>query len=77
MEIVNALFKIAEHTLSIYKTKYARKYLDEVISLRKAYYNEENKPEDERNHALMDNSINRMCIIIEEITNFKEQSTEN
>jgi len=77
MNIVNALFSIAEHTLSIYKTENARKYLDEVIGLRKAYYNEENKPEKSRNHAVMDNAVNRLCIIIEETTNFKEQSTKN
>jgi hypothetical protein len=77
MNVVNALFSIAEHTLSIYKTKDARKYLDEVIALRKAYYNEENKPEELRNHAVMDNAVNRLCIIVEETTNFKEQSATN
>jgi len=77
MNIAQALFAIVEHALSIYDTKLSRKYLDEVITLKKAYYNEENKPEDKRNHAVMDNSINRLCIITETITKFEEQSTKN
>lgn len=72
MNLVNALFSIAEHTLSIYDTKTSRKYLDEVIMLKKVYYYEENKDDSKRNHAVMDNVVNRLCIISESFAEFKE-----
>lgn len=77
MNIAQALFAIAEHTLSIYDTKTSRKYLDEVIALRKAYYNEQNKPEESRNFAIMDNAINRLCIITEATSSFGKPSIKN
>ena len=45
MNIVGALFGIAEHSLSIYDTKMSRKYLERVLFLKKLYYKEENKIE--------------------------------
>ncbi len=66
--IVGSLFKIAEYTLGIYQTKQARKHLDRVIYLKKRYYEEENKPDGEQNHAVMDNIVNELCIITESIT---------
>jgi len=75
--IISSLFKIAEHTLGIYKTKQARKYLDRVIYLKKRYYAEENKPDNQQNHALMDNITNELCLITETIASFGESITEN
>lgn len=74
--LIGSLFKLAEHTLSIYKTKQARKYLDRVIYLKKEYYEEENKDELSQNHARMDNIVNELRIITESITDLKEQDAE-
>ena len=70
MNIVGALFGIAEHSLSIYDTKMSRKYLERVLFLKKLYYKEENKIEENRNHALMDNMINELCLITDTIASF-------
>ncbi len=70
MNIVGALFGIAEHSLSIYDTKMSRKYLERVLFLKKLYYKEENKIEENRNHALMDNIINELCLITDTIASF-------
>ena len=77
MEVIKALFLVAEHTLSIYRTKKARKYLDRVIYLKKAYYNEQNKPENDRSHAVMDNAVHELCIITESIAELGEPGSED
>lgn len=72
MDIIASLFAIAKHSLSIYDTKKSREYSDRVIYLEKLYYAEENQPSESRNHALMDNIINELCLITTAITNFKK-----
>jgi hypothetical protein len=74
-EIIASLFAITKYSLGIYSTKKAREYLDRVIYLEKVYYAEENKPEDQRNHAIMDNVTNELCLLTNTITRFKEQGT--
>lgn len=71
-QIVSSLFAITKHSLSIYDTKQSRKYLDRVLYLEKVYYVEENKPEDKRNHALMDNCVNELCLLTTTITRLKK-----
>ena len=70
--ITEALFGITKHALGIYETKQARKYLDRVLYLEKLYYAEENKNENDRNHALMDNAINELCLITKTVASFKK-----
>lgn len=77
MDLINSLFGIAEHTLSIYDTKLSRKYLERVIYLKKLYYTEENTREENRNHALMDNIVNELCLITDAIASFGKPSAEN
>ena len=71
-ELIASLFAITKHSLSIYSTKQARKYLDRVVYLEKVYYAEENKPEDQRNHAVMDNVTNELCLLTNTVTKLKE-----
>ena len=70
--IAGSLFKIVEYTLKLTNTKESRKYLDRVLYLKKVYYNEENKPEESRNHAFMDNAINELCVITETVASFEK-----
>ena len=70
--IIGSLFKIAEYTLKYKNMKEENKILNRVLYLKKVYYNEENKPELKRSHALMYNSVHELCVIIESITNFKK-----
>jgi hypothetical protein len=77
MKILTALFGITEHSLSIYDTKLSRKYLDRVLLLKKIYYQEQNKDEEKRNHALLDNVVNELCIITETIAQFGKPSIKN
>lgn len=70
--IVTALFGLTKHALGIWETKLARKYLDEVIYLEQKYYDEENKDENKRNHAFMDNIITRLCLIAQKTSEFKK-----
>ena len=71
-EIVASLFAITKHSLSIWDNKLAHKYSDRVIRLETWYYAEENKDEEHRNHAFMDNILNELCLITQTITNFKQ-----
>ena len=71
-EILASLFAITKHSLSIYDNKQSRKYLDRVLYLEKVYYNEENKPEDQRDFAVMDNCVNELCLLAPTITKFKK-----
>lgn len=76
-EIIASLFTITKHSLNIYSTKQSRKYLDRVLFLEKVYYAEENKSEDERNHAVMDNCVNELCLLTETVAKLKKQGTKN
>lgn len=71
-EIISSLFAITKHSLSIADTKLSRRYLDRVVYLEGVYYAEENKPDEKRNHAVMDNCINELCIITKATTEFKK-----
>ena len=70
-EIIASLFAITKHSLSIIDNKQSRKYLDRVVFLEKVYYAEENKPEEKRNFAVMDNATNELCLITKTVTKFK------
>lgn len=75
--MIDSLFKIIEHSLGIYETKEARKHLDRVIDLEKTYYAEENKSEENRNHALMDNIVHELCLITDTIASFGKPGAPN
>lgn len=77
MSIVSSLFAITKHVLGIYRTKQAREYLDRVIYLEKLRYEELKRPEDECNHALLDNIDNELCIISEASAKFGQPQIED
>lgn len=66
--MTTALLKILEHTLGIYRTKDARKYLDRVIELRSLRHEEINKARP--NMAVLDNIDAQLCIIVEAVAQF-------
>ncbi|MFT5519638.1 MAG: hypothetical protein ACI9IA_000221 [Enterobacterales bacterium] len=72
MKTISALFSITEQYFKIKNTKLARKYLDRVLYLKGEYYEESNKAENIRNHALMDNIINELCQLAETGANTKK-----
>ena len=74
-KVIESLFKITEYTLGLLKSKEARKYKDRVIHLRKLYYAEENKADDARNHALMDNIRSELCLLADSATDLDESKT--
>ncbi len=53
--MLEALFKALEAGLSIWKSENSRKYLDKLISLKRDWYAEYNKPDNERDLAVLDN----------------------
>lgn len=77
MDIVTALVQSLKFGLSLWNTKESRKYLDRVIDLEKQIYYETNKPEENRNHALIDNCNAELCIIAEATSKFGKQNAEN
>lgn len=77
MDITTALIQSLKFGLSLWNTKESRKYLDEVIELEKKKLYEENKPEENRNHAYIDNINHRLCIIVDATTKFGKPNTEN
>lgn len=55
--MVDSLFKVLFAGLSLWGSKERTKYLDEAIALKKAYYEEINKPFEERNNAALDDIL--------------------
>jgi hypothetical protein len=77
MDLGTALANALAYGLGIANTKISRKYLDRVIYLRKRIYAEKNKPEKDRNFAVIDNAQNELCIIAEEVSKFGTQKPGN
>lgn len=63
MSTAGALFELAGAALSIWKSKEARKYLDEKIKLEKDFYEEYNKPIGKRSDAVLDNIDRELRIL--------------
>lgn len=49
------ILNILDSALSIWKSKEATKYIDKKIKLEKEFYEEYNKPLEERSDAILDN----------------------
>jgi hypothetical protein len=69
--IIAPLLGIAEGYLKLRNKKEERKYLDEIIWLRKELYEETNKLEEDRNFARIDNIKHRLRIVIESVAAFE------
>lgn len=50
-----SIIGIVEAVLHIWAKKLDRKYIDRVAELKRAYYEEQNKPDDQRSDAVLDN----------------------
>lgn len=61
MDLVTALFGSLEAGLKLWGTKEARKYLDEWLWLKEAYYAEKRKPDP--NMALLDDYERRLVLL--------------
>jgi hypothetical protein len=53
--IFSAILGIVEAALSIWASKLRQKYIDKVETIKRAYYEETNKPALERSDAVLDN----------------------
>lgn len=53
--MIELIFKILGTGLSLWETKEKTKYQDKYIALKRAYYEELNKPDEERSDAVLDN----------------------
>lgn len=63
MGIVTALLAMAELALQLWVSKDKRKYIDQIASIKQAYYEEENKPDADRSDAVMDNLREQLCLV--------------
>lgn len=77
MNIALALIESLKFGLSLLNTKESRKYLDEVLALEQRRYEEENKPEDRRNHAYLDNIDHRLCLISQATSGLNKSDVAN
>lgn len=66
--MIESILGILEAGLSLWNTKEARKYQDQVIKLKKEFYEEYNKPDNERSDARLDNIMRELLIIGEGFT---------
>ena len=57
------LLQIIEAALTIWVSKEKRKYIDEKLAIQKAYYEEQNKPPELRNDAVLDGLEFRLRIL--------------
>lgn len=53
--MIPLLFKTLFAGLTLWNTKEARKYRDEIIKLKRDWYEEFNKPDNEIDHSVLDN----------------------
>jgi len=63
--MIEALIGSLHAGLTLWKNKDARKYLDKLFDLKRDYYEEYNKPENERSNAVLDNIEHELCLIAE------------
>jgi chorismate mutase len=63
----SAILGIIEAALSIWSSKLRQKYIDRVGEIKRAYYEEYNKPDAERSDAVLDNLANELCIAAQEL----------
>lgn len=78
MDYIGLILKLAETGLGLWAQKDARKYLDELISLRQEYYEEFNKPLENRDDARLDRIEFRINILCESFASaVGAKNTEN
>lgn len=53
--MTEAYLKVLGAALSIWESKEKTKYIDKLVSLKKDYYEEINKPRDQQSDAVLDN----------------------
>ena len=63
--IFSSILKIVEAALSSWEHKLKQKYVDQIEELKRTYYAEINKPDDERSDAVLDNLERELCIAAE------------
>ena len=63
--MIEALIKSLEIGLGLWASKDKRKYLDKLIRLKEDFYEEFNKPDDERSDAVIDNIKLELRILTE------------
>ena len=61
--MIKTLFSVLEQGLKLWNTKEAKEYLEKVIKLKRQFYEEYNKPIDDRSNAVLDNIERELCII--------------
>jgi hypothetical protein len=65
--VTESLIKALEAGLSLWQSKEKRKYLDELISLKKEFYAERNKPREIRSNAILDDVRLRLRLLCDSV----------
>lgn len=68
MDTINILLRITEAYLKLRGAKEDHKYIDELLALRKEYYDEYTKPFGERSDAILDHCRNRLRVLTNTIS---------
>ena len=66
--MILSILGILEAALSIWQSKLRDKYINEVNTLKQAYYEETNKPVEERSDAVLDNIKFKLRICVDSLT---------
>lgn len=73
-----ALLKLAGGVVDWLVLKEKNKYRDKLASLKKAYYEESNKPDSERSDAVLDNLSFELRLVSDSIySSLREQNAPN
>lgn len=65
--MVAAIIALLTEGLKLWNLKEGRKYIDKLASLEKDYYEEFNKPYEQRDNAVLDNTEFELCIVLKSI----------
>lgn len=67
LNLIGAIFGVAEQALVLANIKEKRKYQDELASLKLEWYAEFNKDDSSRSDAVLDNVERKLCVLVNTI----------
>ena len=78
MNLIGAIFGVAEQTLMFVNIREKRKYQDQLIKLKTEWYEEFNKDDSNRSDAVLDNLERKLCILLDAISSdLRAENTSN
>lgn len=66
--MIDSIFKALGAGLGIWQSKEKRKYVDKLISLKRDWYEEHNKSDEDIDHAVLDNIRQEITTLVDTVS---------